>query len=144
MEQRKGSPSQTRLGVCSISCMDSRVRKPKYNYTSLLTQCPDASDFLRKHPWPGRAISDTFDDSTHRQGGVSKRFFSALKVICGRTGDSEDVFDDPEYEDEQILFDEAEDTDPNRPFYWSPTLQQSFREELEKCVEPPNTSFAKC
>ncbi|KAF9501752.1 hypothetical protein BDN71DRAFT_1438408 [Pleurotus eryngii] len=94
----------------------------------------DASDFLRKHPWPGRAISDTFDDSTHRQGGVSKRFFSALKVICGRTGDSEDVFDDPEYEDEQILFDEAEETDPNRPFYWSPTLQQSFREELEKLV----------
>ncbi|KAJ8514452.1 hypothetical protein ONZ45_g8016 [Pleurotus djamor] len=93
----------------------------------------DASDFLRKHPWPGRAISDTFDDSTHRRGGVTKRFSGALNVICGRTGEVED-YDDMEYEDGQNLFDEGEDADPNRPFYWSPLLQQSFREELEKLV----------
>ncbi|KAL0574956.1 Phosphatidylinositol 4-kinase LSB6 [Marasmius crinis-equi] len=91
----------------------------------------DASDFLRKHPWPGRAIADTFDDSTHRRGSVSKRFLGAMKVICGRTGDNEDVYDD--YEDER-LFDATEATNGQGAFYWSATLQQSFREELEKLV----------
>ncbi|KAJ7725829.1 phosphatidylinositol 3 and 4-kinase-domain-containing protein [Mycena maculata] len=95
----------------------------------------DASEFLRKHPWPGRAIADTFDDSTHRQGGVSKRFLGALKIVCGRTGEAEeDIYDDADYEDEQNMFDATETGDPNRPFYWSQALQQSFREELEKLV----------
>ncbi|KAL0956588.1 hypothetical protein HGRIS_002726 [Hohenbuehelia grisea] len=94
----------------------------------------DASDFLRKHPWPGRAISDTFDDSNHRQGGVTKRFMAALKVICGRTGEAEELFDDADYEDERVLFDGTESDIANQPFYWSPALQQSFRAELEKLV----------
>ncbi|KAJ7072333.1 phosphatidylinositol 3 and 4-kinase-domain-containing protein [Mycena amicta] len=94
----------------------------------------DASEFLRKHPWPGRAISDTFDDSSHRQGGVSKRFLSAFKVICGRTGEADDdVYDEVDYEEERVLYDATETTD-SRPFYWSQTLQESFREELEKLV----------
>ncbi|KAJ6593892.1 phosphatidylinositol 3 and 4-kinase-domain-containing protein [Mycena capillaripes] len=94
----------------------------------------DASEFLRKYPWPGRAIADTFDDSTHRQGGFSKRFLSALKIVCGRTGEAEDdAYDEADYEDENILFDATEAGD-SRPFYWSQALQQSFREELEKLV----------
>lgn len=95
---------------------------------------PDASDFLRRYPWPGRAISDTFDDSTHRQGNVSKRFMSAMKIICGKTGDTEDIYDDTDYEDERVLYDATEASDMQRPFYWSQQLQQSFREELEKYV----------
>ncbi|ESK85210.1 phosphatidylinositol 4-kinase type ii subunit alpha [Moniliophthora roreri MCA 2997] len=91
----------------------------------------DASDFLRKHPWPGRSIADTFDDSTHRQGGFSKRLLSALKVVCGKTGDTDDLYDD--YEDER-LFDATEASNGQGMFYWSPGLQQSFREELEKLV----------
>ncbi|KAJ7594149.1 phosphatidylinositol 3 and 4-kinase-domain-containing protein [Mycena floridula] len=94
----------------------------------------DASEFLRKHPWPGRAIADTFDDSTHRQGGVSKRFMSAFKVICGKTGDTDDMYDDYEDEHEHVLYDESESHDPSAPFYWTQSLQQSFREELEKLV----------
>jgi len=54
----------------------------------------------------------------------------ALKVVCGRTGDMEDVYDD--YEDERVLFDATESNNGNRPFYWSQALQESFREELEK------------
>ncbi|KAG1752928.1 phosphatidylinositol 3 and 4-kinase-domain-containing protein [Suillus lakei] len=92
----------------------------------------DASDFLRKHPWPGRSIADTFDDSSHRKGLPTKRFLSALKIICGRTGD-EDV-DDEDPEEERALFDVTEDNESGRPFYWSRALQQSFREELEKLV----------
>ncbi|KAJ7497289.1 phosphatidylinositol 3 and 4-kinase-domain-containing protein [Mycena latifolia] len=95
----------------------------------------DASEFLRKYPWPGRAIADTFDDSSHRHGGVSKRFLSALKIVCGRTGEAEeDMYDEVDYEDERVLFDATETRDSNRPFYWSQALQESFREELEKLV----------
>jgi hypothetical protein len=93
----------------------------------------DASDFLRKYPWPGRAIADTFDDSSHRRGNFSKRFLNTLKIVCGRTGDFEDIYDDTDYEDERVLFDGTE-SDSQKPFYWSQTLQKSFREELEKYV----------
>ncbi|KAF9531611.1 phosphatidylinositol 3 and 4-kinase-domain-containing protein [Crepidotus variabilis] len=94
----------------------------------------DASDFLRKNPWPGRAIADTFDDSNHRHGSVSKRFMGAMKVICGRTGETEDVYEDADFEDERVLYDATEASDVQHPFYWSQQLQQSFREELEKLV----------
>jgi hypothetical protein len=91
----------------------------------------DASDFLRKYPWPGRAIADTFDDSSHRRGNLAKRFLNPLKIVCGRTGDPEDIYDDNDYEDERVLFD-ASESDSQKPFYWNQTLQKSFREELEK------------
>ncbi|KAI5120977.1 hypothetical protein M0805_006649 [Coniferiporia weirii] len=96
----------------------------------------DASDFLRKHPWPGRSIRDTFDDSTHRTGRVSKRMLTALKVVCGKTGDedNEDVNDIYDPDEERALYDASEDDGSGRPFYWSAILQQSFREELEKLV----------
>lgn len=90
----------------------------------------DSSDFLRKHPWPGRSIRDTFDDSTHRTGRFTKRFLTALKIVCGRTGDEEDV-DIYDPDEERALFDASEDA-TDQPFYWSGILQQSFREELEK------------
>ncbi|KAH7888822.1 phosphatidylinositol 3 and 4-kinase-domain-containing protein [Phlebopus sp. FC_14] len=89
----------------------------------------DASDFLRRHPWPGRSISDTFDDSSHRKGLPTKRFLSALKIICGKTGDEDLDEEDPE--EERALFDATEESDSGRPFYWLRALQQSFREELE-------------
>jgi phosphatidylinositol 4-kinase type 2 len=95
----------------------------------------DASEFLRKHPWPGRSISDTFDDSTHRRGGLSKRFMAAISVVCGKTGETDENYDEFGYEDERALFDATEDGDSSgRPFYWTQTLQQSFRDELEKLV----------
>jgi phosphatidylinositol 4-kinase type 2 len=84
----------------------------------------DASDFLRKHPWPGRAIADTFDDDPHRRGGLAKRVGAALSVLCGRDG---------EEEEERVLYD-ASDAGAPRGFYWTEALQASFRAELEKCV----------
>ncbi|KAH9839416.1 phosphatidylinositol 3 and 4-kinase-domain-containing protein [Rhodofomes roseus] len=93
----------------------------------------DASDFLRKHPWPGRAISDTFDDSNHRKGSWSKKLLSTLKIVCGRTQDEEDMYDEDDREDERYLFD-ASESRTNEPFHWTPALQDSFREELEKLV----------
>ncbi len=91
----------------------------------------DASDFLRKHPWPGRAISDTFDDSNHRKRNLSAKAWNTMKILCGKTGVEEYYMEDEEREDERVLFDATEAL-PNQPFYWSPSLQDSFREELEK------------
>ena len=92
----------------------------------------DASDFLRKHPWPGRPIRDTFDDSSHRTGRFRKRFLAALSVVCGKTGDEEDMNDMYDFDEERMLYDVSEDDGSSHPFYWSATLQESFREELEK------------
>ena len=93
----------------------------------------DASEFLRKHPWPGRAITDTFDDDTHRKRKLSKRAWSAMKIVCGNTGAEEEPWDDDDREEERVLFDATENmnTSPDE-FYWTPALQDNFREELEK------------
>lgn len=93
----------------------------------------DASEFLRKHPWPGRAISDTFDDSNHRKGGFTKKCLTTLKIVCGRTGEDEDISDEDDREEERVLFD-ATESRQGQPFYWTPALQDNFREELEKLV----------
>ncbi|KIJ39911.1 hypothetical protein M422DRAFT_32512 [Sphaerobolus stellatus SS14] len=91
----------------------------------------DASEFLRAHPLPGRPISDTFDDSTHRTGSTSKRFLTAMQVLCGRTGEEE--LDD-EDDDERIYGrDPSMDNGPER-FHWTKHLQNEFRDELEKLV----------
>ena len=93
----------------------------------------DASDFLRKHPWPGRAISDTFDDDSHRKGSLYKKFGGAVKVVCGRTGAEDDMYDEDDDADSRMLYDRSESRS-GEPFYWTPALQDNFREELEKCV----------
>lgn len=54
-----------------------------------------------------------------------------MKIICGRTGDEEDFYDDEDREDERVLFD-ATEGQTGAPFYWSQALQDNFREELEK------------
>lgn len=92
----------------------------------------DASEFLRRHPWPGRAISDTFNDSNHRHGNISKRLLHTLNIMCGKTGDGDELYDEADYEDERVLFDATESPDVQGQFYWTQSLQQSFRQELEK------------
>ncbi|KAJ4002015.1 phosphatidylinositol 3 and 4-kinase-domain-containing protein [Lentinula boryana] len=96
-----------------------------------LHQYTDASEFLRRHPWPGRSIADTFDDTSHRRGVFSKKLMNGVTAICGRSGDLDDFYEDY---DEERLFDATESTNGPRDFYWTPSLQRSFREELEKLV----------
>ena len=62
---------------------------------------------------------------------MSKRLLGALKIVCGKTGAEEDLYED-DVEDERVLYDASESRSPDRPFYWSAALQRSFREELEK------------
>ncbi|KAG9125885.1 phosphatidyl inositol kinase [Ceratobasidium sp. 392] len=93
----------------------------------------DASDFLRKHPWPGRSITDTWNEDDHRQGRTSKRCFNACGVLCGKAGgDFDDYDDDVEYE--QNANGPEEQTRAGGNFAWTLALQQSFREELEKLI----------
>ncbi|KAG6845386.1 hypothetical protein H0H87_009733 [Tephrocybe sp. NHM501043] len=71
----------------------------------------------------------------HRHGGFSKRVLNTLKIVCGRTGDMEDAYDDSDYDDERVMYDASDSSNNSeRPFYWSQVLQKSFREELEKLV----------
>lgn len=94
----------------------------------------DASEFLRKYPWPGRAITDTFDDDTHRKRKWSKKFWAAAKIICGKTGAEDEGWDEEEREEERMLFDATETASDSDEFYWTPALQDNFRQELEKLV----------
>ena len=54
-----------------------------------------------------------------------------MRVMCGKTGDEDDFFDPDDVDEERALFD-VDGDGSSYPFYWSTTLQQSFREELEK------------
>lgn len=56
-----------------------------------------------------------------------------MKIVCGRTGDEEYLYDEDDREEERYLFD-ASESRPAEPFHWTPALQDSFREELEKSV----------
>ncbi|KAF8678123.1 Phosphatidylinositol 3- and 4-kinase [Rhizoctonia solani] len=93
----------------------------------------DASDFLRKHPWPGRSIADTWNEDDHRQGRHSKRCFNALGVLCGKAGGDYDDYDDMDY-DQNLHATTNTSTRAGGSFVWTPALQQSFREELEKLI----------
>ncbi|CAE6420019.1 putative PI3/PI4-kinase family protein C343.19 [Rhizoctonia solani AG-1 IB] len=96
----------------------------------------DASDFLRKHPWPGRSIADTWNEDDHREGRHSKRCFNAMGVLCGKAGgDYDDYDDDVNYEQNPHVH-TATDTSTRTGggFVWTLALQQSFREELEKLI----------
>lgn len=42
------------------------------------------------------------------------------------------MYDEADFEEEHALYDATEETNAQRPFYWTQNLQQSFRDELEK------------
>ncbi|KZV95123.1 hypothetical protein EXIGLDRAFT_672443 [Exidia glandulosa HHB12029] len=115
---RKGKPLPDKIG--SMQCFMHGFQ--------------DASAFLREHPLPGRSIADTYDDSSHRKGNqAAKRFWTAMRVLCGKAGDEDEIYEDDPTENE-LLFDTSFERDREAPFHWSPPLLQSFREELEKLV----------
>ena len=112
----------------------ARTGRLTRNKPSRGNSSPDASQFLRKYPLPDRSITDTSDDANHRSGNLTKRVSSALAILCGRTGDAtaDDQDDDEEIEQHEAMYGELEAQTRDRPFYWTPILQQNFREELEK------------
>ena len=76
----------------------------------------DATQFLQQHPWPDQA-SVRSRSSTRKRG--------RWRDACRGSFDSDD-------EGEEVRPGRAETQE--RKTFWTPTLQQSFREELEKLV----------
>lgn len=84
----------------------------------------DANVFLREHPWPDQYLSGFRTNDPHRKR--KKRWADSCRPSSSREDDAESD-------------DDSEDTpQPLTPgpdnFVWTPTLKQTFREELEKLV----------
>jgi hypothetical protein len=103
----------------------------------------DASEFLKEHPWPGRATRDTLELYGVPRSRQRRRrnWTRTCKMLCGRAGvddedsDAEEGEDDTGYGRSPRL--SAEDTlegiEPEL-FQWTPELMDDFRLELEKLV----------
>jgi hypothetical protein len=83
----------------------------------------DANIFLREHPWPDQYLSGFRTTDPHRKR--KKRWADSCRPSSAPhdDGDSDDGNDSPQ----------SQTPGPGN-FVWTPTLKQSFREELEKLV----------
>lgn len=87
----------------------------------------DATEFLRKHPWPDQANSGFNTDD------APKRKKRPWNEACRPSGIHSDDEDD-EYEENPARTPSPPSDGTQDQFYWSQNLKQSFREELEKLV----------
>ncbi|KAK3390395.1 phosphatidylinositol 3 and 4-kinase-domain-containing protein [Podospora didyma] len=106
----------------------SRNKKPlpakPGSFQVFLKGFKDANIFLREHPWPDQYLSGFRTNDPHRKR--KKRWADSCRPSAGAAaddGESDDGQDSPQ---------------PSTPgpgnFAWTPSLKQSFREELEKLV----------
>ncbi|KAK4465269.1 phosphatidylinositol 3 and 4-kinase-domain-containing protein [Cladorrhinum samala] len=84
----------------------------------------DANVFLREHPWPDQYLSGFRTTDPHRKR--KKRWVDSCRPSSAAPGDGES-------DDEGQQTPESLTPGPDN-FVWTPTLKQSFREELEKLV----------
>ena len=107
-----------------------RKRKPlplkPGSFQVFLKGFKDANIFLRDHPWPDQASSGFSPNNPHRP---NKR---PWHENCRPSGVHSD--DEEEEAESRPLSMGEEEAAPQRRFYWSEAIQQSFREELEKLV----------
>ncbi|KAF3090646.1 phosphatidyl inositol kinase [Orbilia oligospora] len=105
---RKGKPLPEKVGSFQV----------------FLNGYKDATTFLKEHPWP-----DRYNSSFQQEG--SKRRRTGWTSSC-RTSRDDD------YADEEAGFEESEglsdETENRGRFFWTDTLRQAFREELEKLI----------
>ncbi|KAF3903068.1 hypothetical protein ABW21_db0201342 [Orbilia brochopaga] len=83
----------------------------------------DATTFLKEHPWP-----DRYNSSFQTEGMNRRR--TGWTSSCRTSGDEEDYIDEEAALEDVAGPDEAE----SRRYFWTDTLRQSFREELEKMI----------
>ncbi|KAK3306664.1 phosphatidylinositol 3 and 4-kinase-domain-containing protein [Chaetomium strumarium] len=83
----------------------------------------DANVFLREHPWPDQYLSGFRTTDPHRKR--KRRWADSCRPTSAphHDADSDDEHDSPQ----------SQTPGPGN-FVWTPTLKQSFREELEKLV----------
>ncbi|KAK4703957.1 phosphatidylinositol 4-kinase type 2, partial [Phenoliferia sp. Uapishka_3] len=96
----------------------------------------DASDFLRKYPYPGRPLAQTLDPSPRRRKRIT--LFSPFRCLCGRAEAEEE--DDPDGDgwgwggEDGGAVPRGVRREGGLPFKWTQEMMNSFREELEKLV----------
>ncbi|RAL13757.1 uncharacterized protein BO97DRAFT_469440 [Aspergillus homomorphus CBS 101889] len=88
----------------------------------------DANLFLRDHPWPDQT------NTGFRAEDAPKRKKRPWNEACRPSGMHSDDEDEEEYHDGQTRTPSPREESRERRFYWTETLKQSFREELEKLV----------
>lgn len=84
----------------------------------------DANVFLREHPWPDQYLSGFRTNDPHRK--KKKRWVDNCRPTGAMQGDGDS--------DEEGQGSPASATPSPGNFVWTPSLKQSFREELEKLV----------
>lgn len=106
----------------------SRNKKPlpakPGSFQVFLKGFKDANLFLREHPWPDQYLSGFRTNETHRK--KKKRWTDSCRPSSGTP--VEDAESDDGQDSPQSL------TPGPDNFVWTPSLKQSFREELEKLV----------
>lgn len=88
----------------------------------------DANLFLREHPWPDQTNTGFRAEDAPRR---KKRPWNEACRPSGIQSDDEDEEDDME---DYARTPSPQEESQERRFYWTETLKQSFREELEKLV----------
>ena len=83
----------------------------------------DANIFLREHPWPDHMNGGFRPEDARRKKG--KPWRETCRPGTAGSGDEDDGENTPAG---------STDEGPSRRFVWTDTIQQSFREELEKLV----------
>jgi len=105
----------------------SRNKKPlpakPGSFQVFLQGFKDANIFLREHPWPDQYLSGFRTTDPHRK--KRKRWADNCRPSSAQSADAES--DDGEDSPQSL-------TPGPDNFVWTPTLKQSFREELEKLV----------
>lgn len=91
----------------------------------------DATDFLREHPWPDQANTGFRAQDAPKK---KKRPWNEACRPSGVPSDDEDEDEQEEYGNGQAASPPPRERSAERPFQWTDTLKQSFREELEKLV----------
>ncbi|KAF3204578.1 phosphatidyl inositol kinase [Orbilia oligospora] len=105
---RKGKPLPEKVGSFQV----------------FLNGYKDATTFLKEHPWP-----DRYNSSFQQEG--SKRRRTGWTSSCRTSRDDDYADEEAGLEESEGLSDETE----NRGrFFWTDTLRQAFREELEKLI----------
>jgi hypothetical protein len=108
----------------------------------------DASDFLKEHPWPGRAARDTLDlqgtvNDRQRRRRRRRNCTTACRLLCGTAGVYDDEEDDSDNGgDSDAGGSDVDDRSPRlsaenllagterMPFTWTQELMDDFRFEL--------------
>ncbi|KAL8290645.1 hypothetical protein RQP46_002903 [Phenoliferia psychrophenolica] len=128
-------PQLSYLSEAAASLLDRRLDAHIVPRTEVVDL--NASDFLRKYPYPGRPLAQTLDPSPRRRRRMT--LFSPLRCLCGRAEAEEE--DDPDDEDGWGWGGEDGGAIPRgvkreggELFKWTEDMTTSFREELEKLV----------